>query len=178
MIKLYDLLVEMSLEKSKWTPIPSSELKKYDKEIFDLIQNAYAPIGGHPNYKSKDDVSSQDADYEVINLDSDPDIDAVSVEKGRSGMKKFVGMGHDGSSAAKSALINHKAQLLKHPGYYIEVSGKVKDILLAKGVKPITDEVIVRKMLKGKEITWHEDGSYDRMIGGEKHRKMMMGQIS
>jgi hypothetical protein len=59
MIKLMDLLNEINIPKNKWTTIPSSELKDYDEEIFKLISTAYAPIGGHPNYKSPSDVTGR-----------------------------------------------------------------------------------------------------------------------
>ena len=178
MIKLIDILNEIDIPKGKWEPIPSSELKDYEKEVFDLISNAYAPIGGHPNYKSPNDVtgSEGDAEYEVLDLDDDPEIDAVSVHKNKAGGKKFVATGHDGSSLAKSKVVNHKAELLKQPGYYIEVSGKIKDILLAKGVEPITDEDTVLKVLKGKKIEWLGNGEYKRYIGGDLHTKMLMGK--
>ena len=65
---------------------------------------------------------------------------------------------------------------MKLKGHYIEVSGKIYDILKAKGVPVVDDEETVRGALKGKEIKWHGDGSYDRIIGGEKHRKVMMGK--
>lgn len=178
MIKLIDILKEIDIPKDKWTVIPSSELKDYEDEIFDLISNAYAQIGGHPNYKSSSDVSGAEggSEYEVINLDSDPDIDAVSVAKDKTGGKKFVATGHDGSSPAKSKIINHKAQLLKQPGHYIEVSGKIEDILKAKGVEPVADEELVRKVLGGKEIEWLGNGRYKRTIGGKKYEKLLMGK--
>ena len=177
-MKLTDIIKEMALSKGQWQPIPSSELKDFEDEIFDLISTAYAPIGGHPNYKSSGDVSGAegDAEYEVIDLDDDPDIDAVSVSKSRPAGKKFTATGHDNSPKAKSKVINHKAELLKKPGYYIEVSGKIQNILLAKGVEPITDEETVRKILKGKEIKWLGNGEYRREIGGQVHTKMMLGK--
>ena len=177
-MKLLDIIKEMALSKGKWQPIPSSELKDYEDEIFDLISTAYAPIGGHPNYKSASDVSGAqgEAEYEVIDLDDDPDIDAVSVSKQKPAGKKFAATGHDNTSKAKSKIVNHKADLLKKSGHYIEVSGKILDILKAKGVGIVDDEETVRKALQGKDIEWHGDGSYDRVIGGEKHRKVMMGK--
>jgi len=178
MIKLLDLLKESDLPKNKWIPIPSSELKDYEDEIFNLISNAYAQIGGHPNYKSSGDVSGAEgaSEYEVINLDNDPDIDAVNVSKAKTGGKKFVATGHDGSSLAKSKIVNHKAELLKQPGYYVEVSGKIEDILKAKGVEPVTDEELVRKVLGGKEIEWLGNGRYKRTIGGKEYEKLLMGK--
>ena len=177
-MKLTDIIKEMALSKGQWQPIPSSELKDYEEEIFDLISTAYSPIGGHPNYKSPSDVTGaeSDAEYEVIDLDADPDIDAVTVSKDKPAGKKFTATGHDGSSKAKSKVVNHKAELLKRPGHYVEVSGKIKDIFLAKGVEPITDEETVRKILQGKDIEWLGNGEYKRSIGGQTHTKMLLGK--
>lgn len=178
MIKLIDLLNEIDIPKNKWVTIPASELKDYDEEIYKLIDNAYAPIGGHPNYKSANNVSGSesDAEYEIIDLDNDPEIDAVSVAKSKPAGKKFTATGHDGSSAAKSKVVNHKANQLKSGGYYVEVSGKIKDIFKAKGVEAINDEELVRKVLKGKEIEWLGNGEYKRKIGGKLFTKSLMGK--
>tara|TARA_R110000772_G_C13049620_1_gene414019 strand:+ start:55 stop:600 length:546 start_codon:yes stop_codon:yes gene_type:complete len=178
MIKLIDLLNEINFSKGEWKPIPSSELKNYDEEIFQLISTAYAPIGGHPNYKSPSDVSGNesDAEYEAIDLDDDPEIDAISVIKQKPSGKKFVATGHDNTQSAKSKVVNHKATLLKSNGYFIEVSGKLVDILLAKGVEPVDDEELTRKVLKGKDIKWLGNGQYKREIGGKIFTKMLMGK--
>jgi hypothetical protein len=58
----------------------------------------------------------------------------------------------------------------------VEVSGKMRDIFIGKGLAPVTDEATVRRALKGKELKWHGDGSYDRQIGGTIHTKMMFGK--
>jgi len=178
MIKLVDLLNEIDIPKNKWITIPASELKDYSEEIYKLIDNAYAPIGGHPNYKSSDNVTGREseAEYEVIDLDNDPEIDAISVTKNKAAGKKFTATGHDGSSAAKSKVVNHKADQLKSSGYFIEVSGKLVDILIAKGVEPIDDEELVRKVLKGKDIEWLGNGQYKREIGGKLFTKSLMGK--
>ncbi len=178
MIKLMDLLNEIELPKNTWVTIPSSELQDYDEEIFKLISTAYAPIGGHPNYKSPDNVSGSesDAEYEVIDLDDDPEIDAISVTKQKSPGKKFVATGHDNTRLSRSKVVNHKADRLKSDGYFIEVSGKLVDILTAKGVEPIDNEEIVRKVLKGKDIEWLGNGQYKRKIGGKLYTKTLMGK--
>jgi hypothetical protein len=85
-------------------------------------------------------------------------------------------MGHDGSKPAKSAAVNITAMLLKQPGYFVEVSGVLKDILQAKGAPIVTDEEVIRKVLKGKEIELNDDGSYQREIGGKVFTKMLMGE--
>jgi len=180
-MKLLNILTEREIEtpfkKNVWRPLTPDELVKAKKIIFDLISNAYAPIGGHPNVNSPNDIGPEVGDmFAVIDVDADPHADAVTVTKRRAGGTKHVAMGHDGGKKAKSAAVNHTADQLKRQGHYIEVSGKILDILKAKGVDIVDDEDTVRKALKGKEIIWHGDGSYDRVIGGEKHRKVMMGK--
>jgi len=178
MMKLVDILKELDLPKNKWTSVPPAEIKDFEEQIYELIKNAYSSIGGHPNYSNASSVSkeSADTDFEVIDLDDDLGVDGISASKKTPAGVKFVATGHDGSRAAKSAVINHKAELLKKRGYYVEVSGKIQDIFLAKGVQPVTDEATVRKVLKGKDIEWHGDNTYTRNIAGELHKKMLIGK--
>jgi hypothetical protein len=164
------------IPKNTWTPIMRSELPRFKRIIFDLIATAYAPIGGHSNVKDKDDLPDESDFIDVIDVDSDDEIDAATIAKHKPAGKKFVALGHDGSSAGKSAAVNHQVDKLKSGGYYVEVSGKMKDIFMGKGVAPVTDEDTVRRALKGKEFKWNGDGSYDRKIGGSMHTKMMFGK--
>ena len=172
-MKLRDIILE---KKNTWLPIPPDELKQAEEDLFDLINTAYKPIGGHPNVTSPASIPSAADLYTVIDLDDDPENDAVIMSKNRAGGKKFVGMGHDNTKPARSAAVNYTADNLKKKGHYIEVSGKIYDILKAKGVPVVDDEETVRSALKGKEIVWHGDGSYDRVIGGKKIKKVMMGK--
>ena len=170
-MKLLKVLLE-----NNWRPLSSAEVEDDQDELFKMIDTAYAPLGGHPNVTNPGDVKSAADGYEVIDLDDDPEDDAVIMTKSRAGGTKLVGMGHDGSKPARSAAVAKTVSTLNQNGYYIEVSGKILDILKAKGVAIVNDEETVRKALKSKEIVWHGDGSYDRIIGGEKHRKVMMGK--
>lgn len=178
MIRLKDLLTEKQVDipKNKWMPVLGSELPSFKKQIYDLIATAYSPIGGHVNLKDKEDLPGEGDFFDVIDVDGDDEIDATTVAKYKSSGKKFVALGHDGSSAGKSAAINHQVDKLKKGGYYVEVSGKMKDILMGKGLVPVTDEESVRRALKGKEIKWNGDGTYDRKIGGTMHTKIMFGK--
>lgn len=168
---------ELGVGKNKWAYLTDAEKEEFAQEIFDLINNAYADIGGNPNYKSPNDVynAEGDASYMVIDVDEDPDFDAVKITKKKPGGDKSVGMGHDGGREAKSAAVNITALMLKQPGHYVEVSGKLKDILIAKGVPVVTDKETIEKVMKGKDITMNDDGTYSREIGGERHTKTLMG---
>ena len=174
MIKLIDLLNEVVPPKNTWFPLHPEEVKDIEDDILDLIQTAYGSIGGHPNYKSVGDLAG--SDYEVIDLDDDPEIDAVTVTKKRSGGTKYVGLGHDGSSQSKRGSIGRTIDGLSNSGTYIEASGKMADILSKANVTQVTDEDTIRKALKGKEIEMYDDGSYDRVLGGKKYRKLMFGK--
>jgi hypothetical protein len=174
MIKLIDLLNEVVPPKNTWFPLYPEEVKDIEDDILDLIQTAYGSIGGHPNYKSVGDLAG--SDYEVIDLDDDPEIDAVTVTKKRSGGTKYVGLGHDGSSQGKRGSIGRTIDKLENPGTYIEASGKMADILSKANVTQVTDKDTIRKALKGKEIKVYDDGSYDRVLGGKKYRKLMFGK--
>jgi len=166
------------LPKDKWVDLTSDQKSEYAKDIFDLINTAYAPIGGNINYKSAADVlgAEADADYEVINIDNDPEPEALISYKDKGAGKKLTAMGHDGSKEAKSLSLNRMADLLKKPGYYLEVSGKLQDILLAKGAPVVKDKDLIQKVLKGKTLEFNEDGTYQRFIGGEKHTKTLLGK--
>ena len=174
MIKLIDLLNEVVPPKNLWFPLSKEEIKDVEDDILDLIQNAYGPIGGHPNYKSVGDLAG--SDYEIIDLDDDPEIDAVTVTKKRAGGIKHVGIGHDGTSPGKRGALGRTIDKLDEPSNYIEASGAIENILRKANVTQVTDEETIRKALKGKEIEMYDDGSYDRVLGGKKYRKLMFGK--
>jgi len=167
------------LPKDKWVSLSPSDLEAYKDDIFGLIQTAYSYIGGHSNYKSPDDITGAEAssDYEVINLDNDPAPEAVNVSKDKPAGTKFVATGHDGSSKAKREVIIHKIESLKKPGFYVEVSGKIKDILIKAGVPVVTDEDTIERALDGKDITIipNGGGAYTRKIAGTEHEKILLG---
>ena len=175
MIKLTELLEKKMLPKNKWIQLSGKDLADYKQNIFDLIQLAYTGIG-HPNYKSPKDITDKDAQvYRAIDLNNTPDdAEAVRVIKKKPAGNKLVAMGHDGTSLAKKTLIKYTIDLLNKKGYYAEVSGRVYDVLKSH-VHIITDEETVKDVLQGKKIKWLKDGWYERGIGGETHKKIMIG---
>tara|TARA_R100000541_G_scaffold58963_1_gene71228 strand:- start:1926 stop:2477 length:552 start_codon:yes stop_codon:yes gene_type:complete len=167
-------LNEIEIPKNVWKPLSSNDLKSLEDDVLDLIQNAYGPIGGHPNYKSVSDLAG--SDYQVIDLDDDDKIDAVTVSKNRTGGIKHVGLGHDGTKPAKRGSIGHTINQLDKPSNYIEASGKMADILQNANVSQVKDGEIIKKALKGKDIKLYGDGSYERKLGGKVFVKKMFGK--
>jgi hypothetical protein len=166
------------LPKNKWVELDKQETQEYAGDIFDLIDKAYSTIGGNLNYQSPDDVtgSEGDANYIVIDLDDDPDPDAVVTYKNKSAGKKIGAMGHDNSSQAKSSSLNKTADILKKPGSFVEVSGKLKDILMVKGVPVVTNKTTIEKVMGDKALDIQDDGTYTRFIGDKKLEKILLGK--
>ena len=176
MIKLKSLLFE-TLPKNKWVNLKGKDLDEFRNEIYDLIKSTYASIGGHPNIKSPSDISLSSINYwEAIDVDNDPDPDAISGAKKRAGGRKYTIGATDGSSPAKRAYVGSRIKKLKQKGHYAEMSHKIADIMASSGVPIVDDEDKVRQVLKGKPITWLGDGWYERSIGGKKFKKRMFGK--
>ena len=161
--------------------------KKYPElagEFFDLISTAYAAIGGHAKIKSPDDVfSDPEWNYwEGMDIHGDQDFDIVMFGKKTKFGVKYSGVGHDGSSPAKREYIAARGKDLNKLGFYIEVSGRLADILLGSyNVPVVTDEKTVEKVL-GKKVDWigTKEGTlgtgwYSRKLGGKMHDKILLG---
>ena len=96
---------------------------------------------------------------------------------------KYSGVGHDGSSSAKREYISARGRDLQKLGFYIEVSGKIADILMnSYNVPSVSDEKIVEKVL-GKKVDWigmkkgqPGNGWYSRKLGGKMHDKILLGR--
>lgn len=156
-------------------------------EMFDLISTAYAEIGGHAKIKTPEDVfSDPDWNYwEGKDLHGTNDFDLVLFGQRTTYGVKFSGVGHDGSDSSKRDYLADTGKDLKRLGFYVEVSGKLAEILMNKYKCPIvTDSEIVMKVL-GKPVDWkgsNPDGKstgngwYIRNIGGHPHAKILLGR--
>ncbi len=189
LLERLDCLIEQGLgAKNKWVNLTVAQVKaspRLQNELFALIKNAYAPIGGHLKIKtSKDLVSGEVTVIAAIDLDGDSEPDAVSVAKKKPAGLKSVGMGQDGSSAAKTAVVKRKAEELKS-GMYSEMSDAIAHVMLTRhSVPSIDDERRVARIL-GKKIEWvgaHPDGKYPgnpgwykRSIAGKMKMKILLG---
>lgn len=173
----------IKLPTGKWVKATNKSLEAFRKELFDMIQSSYAPIGGHHDFKSPSDINNNDADFwEFVDVDGDENPDALAAAKTtRFGKKSVVGA-TNGTSAAKRASITHRVSRLKKPGSYAEVSDKLADIIMSMGVPVVNNEDEVRKVLN-KDIQWigkipgrQGDGWYSRMLGGSRKNKILVGR--
>jgi hypothetical protein len=164
------------------------DYKKYPEladEFFDLISIAYKELGGHAKVKSPSDVfSDPDWNYwEGVDLHGTQDFDMIMFGKKTKFGVKYSGVGHDGSSDAKRSYISAKGAELKNLGYYLEVSGKIANILMKDYAVPVvTDQATVEKVL-GRPVEWignkpgeQGTGWYSRKLGNDKHDKILLGR--
>lgn len=175
--------------KNKWKTVTDAHLRKHPEladELYKLLSTAYASIGGHSVIKSPSQlVGGKISVIHAVDIDADPEADAVSFGKKKPAGIKSVGLGHDGTRAAKDRVMAYKAKLLKSKKQYAEMSGAIAHIMLTRyGVDSVNDEETVQKALN-KDIEWigaHPKGKYPdnpgwyrRTIGGERHLKILMG---
>lgn len=175
-------------KRGDWVKIDPKKHKELDDEFYDLIQTAYAAIGGHAKINKPEDVfKDKDWNYwQGSDIHNSPDLDIIIWgQKTKYGIK-FSGVGHDGSKDAKKTYLNSRMKQLHQPGFYGEISGKLADILIGdKGVPTVDNEADVEKVL-GKKVEWSGEhptdpnmpgkGWYTRTIGGKKHPKILVGK--
>lgn len=189
MIKLKNILNEIQgFPKGDYVKINgTAQLQQIKQDIFDLIQTAYKPIGGHLNFKTPDDVLDPDITFwKAADIDADPELDVVYFGKETAFGIKHAGLGHDGDRVNIKNLLIRKTGELKSPGNYVELSGAAFDSFVTKGGVPtIDDEALARRILKGKDIEWHGahpkgtlpgNGWYTRTIGGAPTTKILAGK--
>ena len=178
-------------KKRKWATVPVGVLGKNNdvtKDIYDLITKTYAPIGGYVDFSKPGDLPSDFTDWIIVDVDKDPEVDAVRFAKKGPGGTKFAGSATDGSSAAKKIMLNKTAKMLKQKRNYGEVSDAIAHVLLTRyDIPVVSDEEKVKKLLPGKKVKWigeHPNGKYPGVVGWYervltgmgKHIKIMVGK--
>jgi len=187
MIKLRDLLAEMELPKNQFVSLDSADVKDAKEVLFNLIQTAYAPIGGHLKFKSPADVTDPGLDHWVAaDIDADPEIDVTYFGKETPYGIKHTGIGHDGERGNIKKLLIRKTAELKKPGNYVELSGAAFDSFHSRGGVPIIDDESTVRRILNRDIEWHGahpkgtkpgDGWYTRVIGGKPVTKILVGNL-
>jgi len=174
---------------NEWVDITSDDLHHNPEllqSLFDLISNAYTDLeDGHSSLPSSISLLRDDLILHAIDLDTDPDPDAVVTWKLRDPGNKINSIGHDGESVSKKTVIQEFTKLLGSVGYYAEVSPPISDIIWKRfpNIKVIENPAYAAALL-GKDIEWlgnHPDGKspksgwYTRKIGGKPHTKILVG---
>lgn len=165
-VKLKDLLEERYINL-----FDKEDMTKYGEEVWKLIQQTYAPIGGYPDDNIVDLIKDT-AMWKLVRKNGK--IVAFCLYKDKSGRKSIAG-GSDGSSEGKKALFDIFKEDFRLNRSWAEVSGKLEQILLANFKAQPLPNTYAQKLTGKKILSLNSDGvHYTRLIGGEPHEKMIL----
>ena len=134
--------------------LKKNEKEELKKNLYVLINNAYAPLGGHVRVSDVNKVLDPKLTYwEAIDISGDPDADAVLFGKKMKSGVKISGFGHDGAKKSKHELIKKMADQLKKKGYWLEASDAPAKIMLGKGVPYVDSKEKIDK-LYNTDVEW------------------------
>lgn len=159
---------DLSLPKNKWEVlISNADKEEVGHDLVSLVQSAYSntPDGSFVN-SIKDVIPS---DWEVIDWDDEPDVDAtVFFRTNRPGEKwtghKIQGLGHDGTRTSKDKAIHQIRTLLTKPGWWIESSDAMRHILKKLDTPAVTDETLLRYIFNDPNLHMIDDDTYRRRL--------------
>lgn len=173
---LVESFLDIVKKKYKWVEIKKEKhLKEIADNFFFLVNNSYAPLGGHPSIPDSDAVIRGNSVYwEAIDSDTDDDADAVIFGRKSDFGIKIQGIGHDKRRSSKSQVINKLANILKkRKGYWVEASDRLAEILFGMNV-PYLEESDAKKIFP--TIEYLGDGKYRREVSkGKFHTETIFG---
>lgn len=127
-------------------------------EVFNLIDQSYAYLGGNSDIRSPSDLGDAGQnDYSTFlawDIDADPEPDVLRGMKPKAGKMKLTLSATDGSAQASNYVVGDTARRLSDGQHYAEMSGRAATSQMKQGTPAVTDEATVRALLPGKEITW------------------------
>lgn len=165
-------LYEFTLPKNKWEIIISNADKEdVGDDLVGLVQQAYnnTPDGSFVN-SIRDVIPS---DWNVIDWDSDPDVDAtVFFRKNRPGESwtgyKIQGIGHDGTRTSKDKALGKIQELLNKQGWWIESSDAMRAVLLKYNAPIISDESFLKQLFNDNNLHMIDRNTYRRRLATGK----------
>lgn len=174
--KLFDSFNEF-FPKFKWIKLSIEDRQKLKKEIWELVDNAYKPLGGHVRISDVEKIVTDDqlVFWNAIDVDSDPNIDVVIFARKTKFGYKISGWGHDNGTESKKYLLKRLIELLRRKGYWIEVSGSPAKLLNRRLTSlPIKD---VKKLFPESKIISLGNGLYRRTLenGKQTDPEMILG---
>lgn len=169
------------LTKNRWELIISSaDKREVGNELVDLVQHAYSVTPKGSMVQSLRDVIP--SDWNVIDWDNEPDIDAcVFYRRNREGENwvgyKIQGLGHDGSRGSKDRAIQKMLSLLQRPGVWIESSDALRHVLHKMNAPAVTDEQFLQNLFGDPNLVMMNADTYRRTLqNGAEIEETVFGQ--
>ena len=128
-------------------------------EVFDLIDQSYAYLGGNVDIREPDDLMNPGQnDYDpffVWDIDDDPEPDVVRGMKPKSGSMKLSLSATDGSSNAGEYSKADTIRRLKSGHAWAEMSGRSASMAMKAKVPAITDKDTALAYIAKPNVIWH-----------------------
>jgi len=158
---------EFTLPPRTWTLVISSAHKQeLAPDLIQLVQQAYAQSPQGSFVQGIQDVMPSDS--QVMDCDGDATVDATVFYRGpRSGEPwtghKIQGIGHDGTTLSRQAVIQQLSHLLAQPGWWVEASHALRSVLLRR-LPPIQDVQLLQSLFPGSDLTMVDSSTYRRTL--------------
>lgn len=157
----------------------SALISRYKMPVYDILQDAYAPIGGIHGLRNADELITE-SDFWKIDRTNEH-INAVAIYTFKRGGRKLQYAASDGTKTGKERLyriIRDDIRLIDREAW-AEVSGALEHTYLKNGATPLPIEV-VRALLPNKEILELTDEDFENYKGKNKindgfHYKRIIG---
>ena len=173
-MKLKQLLPKNLLIERYITLLSPTDRTKYIDIVWELMEKAYAKLGGFKSADDKQDLIDKTSIWKLVRKNGK--IVAVTVYKDKYG-RKCIASGTDGTPEGKAALLQMWLEDTKQNRAWGEFSGPSEHIKLKQGMKPIPNKYAA-DILQKPIISLNPDGyHYTRMIGGEPHEKLLAGNV-
>lgn len=159
---------ELTLPKNQWTLLMSDEDKaEAGPELVELVRNAYSTTEKGSMIQGLRDVVP--SDWEVIDWDDDPDIDACIFYRKPRGHEqwtgyKLQGLGHDGTNPSKRKAIEHITRLLQKPGVWIESSDALRHVLNKLHTPAVSGHDFLRRLFNDPNLKMVDEQTYIRTL--------------
>lgn len=170
--------LESKFSPNTWVHLLPNDKEEYHEDLISLVDKAYGHTTLGSFVKSLLDVKG--SDWEVLSEDSESIKDAIFFRKQRGKEAwtghKIQGIGHDNTSEGKKIVLEKLVKQLTESGWWIEASNPLAAALLRRGVEPVTDEKLLKKLFPSiKKV--NEDGSYIRTVnGGDSAEEYVFGK--
>lgn len=169
--QVYDMITERFVNLLK-----KDQMETYKDQVWDILQTSYSYIGGMAGMRDVDQLIEESDFWKLVRRSGK--ITAVCVYSYKRGGRKSCYVGCDQTEQGKadlSKMLSEDAKLTDREQWG-EYSGRMVSVELKNGAMPIPSSVAKEVMKDKKFLEFKDDGYfYVRMIGGDPHTKIMMG---
>lgn len=150
------------------------EMEIYIDKVWDILQRTYEPIGGFKTAKTKEELIKKTDFLKMVRRKDK--IVSVALYKNKKG-RKAIAKGSDGTREGIDGVKAIYLEDMKMKRSWGEFSTGAEKFQLKNGAIPIPNKLV--KDIIGKDIvSYNKDGfHYTRIIGGEPHEKILLGEV-